>query len=591
MRGRQVRFLLDAVLLGLIGAVVARVFTLMVDYSQELFLGKIAMYRPPGLPNEGGVLEEVVGPYGLALIPLVTTLGGFLSGLIVYLLAPEARGHGTEAAIKAFHFLEGNIRTRVPFVKMLASAVTLGSGGSAGREGPASQIGAGIGSFYGRVTNRPPSERRLLLLMGMSAALSAIFRSPLGTAFFAVEVLYSQIEFETQALIYCIFSAGIAYLVTGFFVGWEPLFSLPQDLTVTAPVEYLGFLVLGVLAGVVGTVAPVVFHYTQKAFDRLPVPLFVRSALGGFLLGLLGLALPQVLGIGYGWLQKAINGELTGSLMLLLCLAKILAFSLTIGSGGSGGDFAPSLFVGGMLGGFVAHLFNQDPAPYVVIGMASVFGAAARAPLANIFIVLEITGAFALMPATALSVMIAYIVQSTLSSPLPVKSLYDSQVPNRVHSPAHRGEFFTDILADIKVKDIFSPEKVWAVIPEDMTLRQFIKLFGRTEQHYFPVVDSEGRLVGIFSVNDVRPYLFNEDLWDLLIIRDIARRDVITTHPEEDINTVLQKFTIRNIDQLPVVKTEDPRTFLGMISRREVINFYNKQLEKMRRAERLPYVV
>ena len=591
MKRKQVRLLLDAVLLGIIGAVVARIFSLMVDFSQEIFLGKIALYHPPGLPNEGGAPEEMIGPYGMTLIPMVTTLGGFLSGLLVYLFAPEARGHGTEAAIKAFHFLEGHIRTRVPLVKMFASAITLGSGGSAGREGPASQIGAGVGSLYGRLTRRTPHERRLLLLMGMSAALSAIFRSPMGTAFFAVEVLYSQIEFETQALLYCIFSAGVAYLLSGFVVGWEPLFRLPGELAVTSPEQYLGFLVLGVLAGVLGTIAPLIFHYTRETFDRLPFPLYFRAALGGLLVGLMGLALPQVLGIGYGWLQKAIDGELSGNLMLAICLAKILAFSLTIGSGGSGGDFAPSLVVGGMLGGFVAHLFHQPPAPYVIIGMASVFGAAARAPMANIFIVLEITGAFGLMPATALSVMLAYFVQITLSSPLPVKSLYDSQVPSRVHSPAHRGEFFTDILADIKVKDIFRPEKVYAVVPEDMTLRQFVTLFGRTEQHYFPVVDSEGFLSGIFSINDVRPYLLNEDLWDIVIIRDLARRDVIATHPEEDINTVLRKFTIRNIDQLPVVKSDDPRIFLGMISRREVINFYNRQLEKMRRAESLPYVV
>ncbi|RUM87226.1 MAG: chloride channel protein [Thermodesulfatator sp.] len=591
MKRRQLRLLLDAIIIGLAGAIVVRIFALMVDYSQAFFLGKLALYHPPGLPNEGGIPQEIVGPYGYTLIPLVTALGGFLAGLVVYLVAPEARGHGTEAAIQAFHFLEGHIRTRVPLVKMVASALTLGSGGSAGREGPASQIGAGLGSFYGRLTRRPPSERRLLLLMGMAGGLSAIFRSPMGTAFFAVEVLYSQIEFETQALIYCIFSAGAAYILSGFVVGWEPLFRVPEGLTVTSLEQYLGFLVLGVLAGVVGTLAPLVFHYTTETFDRLPFPLYLRSALGGLLVGLLGMALPEVLGIGYGWLQKAIDGDLPGNLMLVICLVKVLAFSITIGSGGSGGDFAPSLVVGGMLGGFVAHLFHQSPAPYVVIGMASVFGAAARAPMANIFIVLEITGAFSLMPAAALSVMTAYFIQITLSSPLPVKSLYHSQVPSRVHSPAHRGEFFADILADIKVKDIFRPEKIFAVVPEDMTLRQFVKLFGRTEQQYFPVVDSEGYLSGIFSINDVRPYLLNEDLWDVIILKDIARRDVITTHPGEDINTVLRKFTIRNIDQLPVVKTEDPRVFLGMISRREVINFYNQQLERLRRAESVPYVV
>jgi len=591
LRRKQVRLLVDTVLIGIVAAIVVRFFALMVDFSQEIFLGKIALYHPPGLPNEGGMLQEIIGPHGLAFIPLVTTLGGFLSGLLVYLLAPEARGHGTEAVIKAFPFLEGRIRARVPWVKMVASAITLGSGGSAGREGPASQIGAGLGSIYGALFRRSASERRLLLLMGMAAGLSAIFRSPIGTAFFAVEVLYSQIEFETQALIYCIFSAGVAYLVSGFMVGWKPLFQVPEHLSVTSLEQYLSFLFLGVVAGIIGTIIPLIFHYTHKTFERLPLPLYFQAALGGFLVGIMGLVLPQVLGIGYGWLQKAINGEIPGKLMLIICLAKILAFSITIGSGGSGGDFAPSLVVGGMLGGFVASLFHQPPAPYVIIGMCSVFGAAARAPMANIFIVLEITGAFAIMPAAALSVMVAYLVQTTLSSPLSVRSLYESQLPNRVSSPAHRGEFFSDILADIKVKDIFRPEKVWAVIPEDMTLRQFVKLFGRTEQHYFPVVDSEGELSGIFSINDIRPYLLNEDLWDLLIIKDIARRDVITTHPEEDINTVLRKFTIRNIDQLPVVKTEDPRIFLGMISRREVINFYNQQLEKIHRAEKVAYVV
>ncbi|WP_297056049.1 chloride channel protein [Thermosulfurimonas sp.] len=591
MRRQQVRLLVDAIIIGLAGAVLVRIFDVMVNLSRDFFLGYLAHYHPPGLPNEGGIPQEIVGPYGRALIPLVTTLGGFLSGLVVYLLAPEARGHGTEAVIKAFHFLEGRIRGRVPFVKMLASALTLGSGGSAGREGPSSQIGAGVGSIYGRLTRRSPHERRLLVVIGMSAGLSAIFRSPIGTAFFAVEVLYSQIEFEAQALIYCIFSAGVAYLLSGFIVGWQPLFRMPAELAIPSLEQYFGFLVLGILAGVIGTIIPLVFHSISRFFERLPLPLYVTAALGGLLVGLLGLVLPQVLGIGYGWLQKAIDGELPGKLMLLVCLVKILAFSITIGSGGSGGDFAPSLVVGGMLGGFVAYLFNQPPAPYVVIGMASVFGAAARAPIANIFIVLEITGAFGLMPAAALSVMVAYFVQITLSSPLPVKSLYESQVPNRVHSPAHRGEFFTDILEDIKVKDIFRPEKVYAVVPEDMTLRQFVTLFGRTEQQYFPVVDSEGFLSGIFSINDVRPYLFNEDLWDVIIIRDIARRDVITTHPEEDINTVLRKFTIRNIDQLPVVKSDDPRIFLGMISRREVINFYNQRLEKMRHRESQPYIV
>ncbi|NPB09652.1 MAG: chloride channel protein [Thermodesulfobacteria bacterium] len=583
MERRHLWLLLDTILIGAAGALAAFIFAHMVDFSQEFFLVKLAKYRPPGLPNEGGSLEEWVGPYGLLLIPVVTTLGGLISGLIVQLLAPEAKGHGTDAAIRAFHFEEGKVRFRVPFVKMLASAVTLGSGGSAGREGPTAQIGSGIGSIYATLTKRPPHERRLLLLMGMAAGLSAIFRSPIGCAFFAIEVLYSQIEFESRALLYTLISAVIAYVLIGFATGWKPLFSLPPDLGVTASYEYLFFAVLGIFSGIMGALLPNIFGFIHSSFERLPLPFFVKPAIGGLLLGLIALALPQVLGIGYGWLQHAINGNLTGDLMLTLALVKAVAFSLTVGSGGSGGDFAPSLYVGGMLGGFVASLFHQDPAAYVVVGMASVFGAAARAPIANSLIVVEITGGFHLLPAASLSVMLAYLIQTAISNYLPYRSLYESQVPTPVHSPAHRGEFFTDILGDIKVKDIFRPGRSWAVIPEDMSFRQFLEFFGRTEQHYFPVVDKEGKLVGIFSVNDIRPFLFNDDLKDILIIKDIARKDIITTKPSEDINSVLRKFTIRNIDQLPVVADDDPQHFLGMISRREVIAFYNMRLNEFKR--------
>jgi len=579
---RRLRLLLDTVILGIVGAFAALLFVHLVDLAREFFLVKLAHYKPPGLPNEGGSLEEYIGPYGLTLIPLVTTLGGLISGLIVYIFAPESKGAGTDAAIKAFHYEEGRVRARVPFVKMIASAVTIGSGGSAGREGPTAQVASGVGAIYAYLTKRPPHERRLLLLMGMAAGLSAIFRSPIGCAFFAIEVLYSQIEFESRALLYTLVSAVVAYVVTGFLVGWEPLFALPENLKIIQAHEYLFFAVLGVFSGIMGALLPLFFGSIQDTFDRLPLPFFFKPAIGAMIVGLMALVFPQVLGIGYGWIQKAINGDLSGPLMLALSISKAIAFSFTVATGGSGGDFAPSLYVGGMLGGFVASLFHQDPAAYVIVGMASVFGAAARAPIANCLIAVEITGAFHLFPAAGLSVMLAYLVQTALANYLPYKSLYEFQVPTPVHSPAHRGEFFTDILADIRVKDIFKPWKVWAVVPEDMTFKQFIDFFGRTEQHYFPVVDKEGNLCGIFSINDVRPFLFNEDLRKLLVIKDFARRDIITTTPSEDINTVLRKFTIRNIDQLPVVADEDPKRFLGMLSRREVIDFYNRRLREFK---------
>ncbi|HEY5214347.1 MAG TPA: chloride channel protein, partial [Acidobacteriaceae bacterium] len=215
------RLLLDSLVLGIIGGLSAQVFTWMLRASQKIFLTWMAGYIPPRIPTDGGVLHQSIGPHGLWLIPVVSTLGGLLSGLLVYGLAPETEGHGTDTVVKALHWTGGNIRARVAPVKMLTSAITIGSGGAAGREGPTALIAAGFGSMYATWLKRPEREKRLIVLMGMAAGLSAIFRSPIGTAIFAVEVLYSGVEFESEGLLYCMLSAIIAYAVNGAFVGWK----------------------------------------------------------------------------------------------------------------------------------------------------------------------------------------------------------------------------------------------------------------------------------------------------------------------------------------------------------------------------------
>ncbi len=573
MKKEYTKLFLDAFLLGIIGVVSAQVFTFLVDTAHHLFLERLVGFN-------GLVPGPDFTPY---LVPISTTLGGLISGLIVYTLAPEAEGHGTDAAIKAFHFSEGKIRPRVPLVKMIASAVTIGSGGSAGREGPVVQISAGIASLYATLTKRSVPETRLLLLIGMAAGLAAVFRSPIGAAMFSVGILYSEVDIEAHAVLFCLLASVTAYALNGFLVGWAPLFKVP-DFYITELSQYLAFASLGICAGMVASFLPEVFYRVRDLFRALPIPNIFKPAIGGLLLGLIAMKLPQLLGGGYPWIQAAIEGKIPVNLMFVLIFTKILALSLTVGSGGSGGVFAPSLFVGAMLGGVLAHVFQQPPAPYAVIGMLSVFGAAARVPLAALFMVIEMTGAFHVLGAAALSVTISYVMQRFMAGPLKYQSLYEGQVPTKFESPAHRGEFFYDVLIGTKVKDIFDPaRKKWLLIPEDMPFREFVKIFHQTEQHYFPVVDQEGRLVGIFSINDVRPYLNDETLWDLLIIKDIARPRVITVTPSEDIHSALQKFTVRNIDQLPVVADESPQKFLGMLSRREVIAFYNQKLAEIKR--------
>ncbi len=431
------RLLAEAAALGVVGALAAQCFTYALRISEHFFLNRIAGYQPPGLPEEGGVLQQVIGPHGLWLIPIVTTMGGLISGFLVYTFAPEAEGHGTDTVVKAFHRTGGFIRARVAPVKLVASAITIGSGGSAGREGPTALIGAGIGSIYATTLgHRRDEERSLLVLMGMAAGLSAIFRSPIGAAFFAVEVLYGNMEFETGALLYTMLASVVAYGVNGLFVGWQPLFHFPTSVIPLQPLRYVWFGVLGCICGLVATVLPVVFYRLRDVFRALPFPAAMNPAIGGLGVGLLALKFPQILGGGYGWIQEAIDGQIALKLLFVLIFLKIIALALTVSSGGSGGVFAPTLFVGAMLGGFMSSSLHLPSATFVIVGMVAVFGAAARVPIAALVMVTEMTGGYQLLPAAAFAVLLSYLVQTQLSAHLKYFSLYEAQVLGRNQSPA-----------------------------------------------------------------------------------------------------------------------------------------------------------
>jgi CIC family chloride channel protein len=469
----QRRLIIDTIMLGVVGALSARLFTFLLEIAQRILINGLAGYYAPGLPNEGGGLEQIVGPYGLWLIPLVTTLGGLLSGLLVYSFAPEAEGHGTDTAVKAFHHVGGYIRSRVPPLKMVASAITIGSGGAAGREGPTALISAGIGSIYASLTNRSDEERRLLVLIGMAAGLSAIFRSPIGTAIFAIEVLYSGMESDVGALLYTMLGSVVAYAINGLFVGFEPLFRVPA-MALPGFLDYGWYILLGLVAGVIGTLLPMAFYGLRDVFHRIPIPPHFKPAIGGLGVGLLALAVPQVLGGGYGWIQRAIDGQMALGLLFTLVFAKMLAFTLTVSSGGSGGVFAPSLYVGAMTGGFLAALFGLPPAAFVVVGMAAVFSGAARVPIATLLMVTEMTDGFHLLVPAALAVTLSYLVQSRLSAQLKYWSLYEMQVPGRPDSPAHYHEQLEAALRllhqDVTLPETFSHLDLLALLRSGIPL-------------------------------------------------------------------------------------------------------------------------
>lgn len=524
----------------------------------------------------------------------VATVGGLVSGVVVYTWAPEAEGHGTDAAIDAFHNKRGNIRPRIPFIKTIASAVTIGTGGSGGREGPIAQIGAGFGSFLGKMLNLPPRDRRIMLAAGMGAGVGAIFRAPLAGALFAAEILYSDSEFESDVVAPAAMSSITAYTVYCLslpeHVRFMPLFGNKLQYRLTSLWELPPFALLSVLLVLCAILYINVFYGVHRLFKKIPLPPHIRPAIGAALAALVGIAMFRffdndkrvlaVLCTGYGSLQQALTGTAQLGIPLLLAIGfgKIVTTSLTISSGGSGGVFGPSMVIGGCLGSAIGLWFHElwptvvnRPEPFGLVGMAGFFAGAAHAPISTIIMVSEMTGDYGLLLPTMMSSTLCFIMCRRWK-------LYQKQVPSRLESPAHRGDFIVDLLEGITVGEVYRPDPRLVLIPESMPLQDIVHLLAETHQHYFPVVNDDRKLVGIFSADDVRSYLYDETIWTLAVASDIMVTKVVTVSPTDDLNSALRRFTSMNLDELPVVDPENPSKLLGMLRHKDLIAAYNRRL-------------
>ncbi|MBW2690574.1 MAG: chloride channel protein [Deltaproteobacteria bacterium] len=573
-----------SVLVGLVTGSAAVLFYFATNSIEHIFLNNLAGYHPP---EEGAGALLVMGDQmidSLAMdhrwfLFLIPVIGGLVSGFLVFKFAPEAEGHGTDAAIDAFHNKGGIIRGRVPIIKGLASIATIGTGGSAGREGPIAQIGAGFGSFIASKLKLTSADRRILLLAGMAGGIGATFRSPLGGALFAVEVLYKNPEFEHEGLIPAIISSITAFSLFGATTGWKPLLDTPQ-FSFEHPRELIFFLLLGISCALFGKLYVKCFYGVQHLFKQWDFPIMLKPAVGGFLLGLLAMVVPQVLGSGYGLVQAALYGKVALWIMLLVAFAKIIATSLTISSGGSGGVFAPSLVIGAMLGGafgasaealFPAMI--HDPRAYVLIGMAGFFSGVSNTPIATLIMVSELTGNYGLIAPLMLVCTVAMIVY-------PRNSIYEKQVNSRIDSPVHLGEFIVDVLEGLRVDDLNEHGRKPTLIAEGLPLPEILKKIADAQGAYYPVVNENLRMTCIFSVNDIRRILAEELPPSLVLAQDIAVSHVITTTPDESLTEVMRKLSSRGLEEIPVVAEDDPQQVLFMLRRRAVLARYATELEK-----------
>ena len=553
-----------ATIVGLAGGFGAIGFRYLIDIFQSISYGSM-----------GNLLNAVRSTPWYFRIG-IPAAGGLVVGPIVYFLAGEAKGHGVPEVMEAVALRSGIIRKRVVCIKTFVSAVCIGTGGSVGREGPIVQIGSAIGSAIGQVLKVSAYRIRTLVGCGAAAGIAATFNAPIAGSMFALEIILGDFGLATFSPI--VISSVVATAVSRYFLGDDPAFIVPAYELISAW-ELPLYVALGLFCALVGVGFTKALYYTEDIFDGLKFPEYLKAVLGGLLLGVIALFFPHIMGVGYPAIDLALTQQLSWWFMFLLVAFKILATSITIGSGGSGGIFAPSLFLGAMAGGFFgagAHavfpLVTASPGAYSIVGMGAVVGATTHGPLSAILILFEMTSDYKII----LPLMIACIIGSLASGQLLKESIYTLKLARRGVNIRAGKE--VNVLRSISVKDVMNPQI--ETIPENMSLGKFSERVSKSKYNSFPVVDKEGNLTGILSFIDYQNAVFDDNLKDLVVVKDLATKDLTTVALDDNLYSALEKITLKDFSILPVVSPDNPSKLLGVLSRRDIMGAYEKAVIK-----------
>ncbi len=514
-------------------------------------------------------LLQFMGQYYIIIIPAI---GGAIVGPMIYFFAREAKGHGVPEVMEAVALRGGRIRPVVVIVKALASAITIGTGGSVGREGPIVQIGSALGSTVGQWLNLSEERIRNLVACGAAAGIAATFNAPIAGVIFALEVIAG--EFTTRYFSTVVISSVLASVIGRIYEGNVPAFVVPAYKMVS-PVELIFYAILGVIAAFIATAFVRVLYWTEDLFDAWQFPEYLKPIVGGLLIGALGLYQPYLFGVGYDGIEQVLTENLAATTLVALVVLKVVATSITVGSGGSGGVFAPSLFIGAMFGGFfgiiVHNLFPNVTATssaYAIVGMAAVFAGGARAPITAVLILFEMTNNYHLI----LPLMLATVVSTLLAEALHRESIYTMKLSRR-GIRLERGHDI-DVMQAVRVEEVMTRDIVDDTVSADLDLAGLSALFEKTHHHGFAVLDDDGLLCGVVSLGDLRRAIGKGALHELRV-RDVLTEDVRTVFPDEPVWSAINKMAPRDLSRLPVVSRDNSRLLVGLVRRADILRAYN----------------
>lgn len=506
---------------------------------------------------------------------LAPALGGLLVGPLVYFVAREAKGHGVPEVMESMLVRGGVIRPRVVVVKSLASAITIGSGGSVGREGPIVQIGSALASTIGQVLGVSTRQIRTLVGCGAAAGIAAAFNAPIAGALFAVEILLG--DFGVPQFSPIVISSVVATVVSRHYLGNSPAFDVPHY-ELAGPFELIPYMIVGAVAGLVAQAFISVLYGCEGFFDRLRIPDYVKPVVGGLLVGVMGIWLPQVFGVGYDAINAALAGKVSAAVLAVLLVAKMMATSVTLASGGSGGVFAPSLFLGAMTGGFLGTFIHQwmptytgSSGAYALVAMGAVVGAATHAPITAIIMIFELTGDYRLIA----PLMAACVISSLVATLLRQDSIYTRKLRERGLDPFKEED--PNVLKHLYVRDILDAEP--EVVPASAKFVHVLDLVVKSRHSEFFVVNPDGSLRGAVSLSGLRRIIFErEALQDVVVAGDMVDDAQPTVREDDNLDVALQLFSHRDVEELAVVSPTDAMRLVGTVHRRDILNARNEEI-------------